>query len=196
LEGDVRLLKSLDYSNLGELRSALNRLDSVAAGVDNFTAARDQLGELLERDWPTDWTGAPQDQSRFESARRGWIEQRRQTLVEVRAMQNAITLEMQPTRNRIAGIVEASNAAQGLTQALQARAQLHAELSSELSKLQLLRAVRAAMRNGRLPCEQSQDARARAVATWLSRTDGVIAPAAGQGTYAIEPIPESAGGNP
>jgi P-type conjugative transfer protein TrbJ len=196
LDNDVRMLRMMEFSNVGQLTTGLQRLESAAARIDTLAVAPQRVGNLISRDAPIDWTGMPHHHTRFDSTRRAWVFQQRQMLTDVRAVHNSVAIEMGPTRDRVEQIVGTSNNAQGLTEVLQARTQLNGELSSELAKLQMLRATRAAMRSDRSARDQSQEAHALAVTRWLNRTDGVTSPAQGQGTYSVEPIPETSGGHP
>jgi P-type conjugative transfer protein TrbJ len=198
LGNDVLMLRSIEYSNSRAVTTGLQRLESAAARVDKLAVEPQRLGELIARDWPTAWSGQSNEAGRFDAARQAWVASERHTLADVRAVQSTVITEMQSTRDRVSQLVATSNgfsgldsdSGPGLTLALQARTQLHAELSSELAKLQVLRATRAAMRSERAAREQSEQARARAVADWLNRTDGVQPPPEGQRIYPITPITE------
>ncbi len=200
LENDVRMLKSMRYSNLGDLQAGLQRLESAAARVDKLTDEPERMGDLIARDWPIDWKGSPDDDDRYATTRDRWVSRERQTLADVRGVQNAVAMDMARGRNRVGSLITESNNAGGLTEALQARTQLHGELSSELAKLQMLRATRAAMRSERSAREASEAALSKSVADWLYRDDGVREPATVRGRRSEsslrEPSIHKQGGQP
>ncbi len=114
----------------------------------------------LERKYPLE---AASEAGWLETRRREWAAKRRMDLAEQREIQNAAYRDMQPTSERVARIVTASNAAggngdTGITATIQAQNELLASLSTETNKLTALRAVRARMRHEATAREQSEAA--------------------------------------
>jgi P-type conjugative transfer protein TrbJ len=190
LENDVRMLRQLDYSNLGGWTTGLQRVESAVARIEALSNEPNRMGQHIEQNWPIDWSGDAAEHSRYASARDAWLARGRATLIDCRAVQNGIVAEMSAVKSRVGDLVEHSNAAGGTTAVLQARTQLNGELSGELSKLQALRLSRAILRSERIAREQSEMARAAAVRDWLMRRDGTRPPAEGRGAYPVIPIPE------
>jgi P-type conjugative transfer protein TrbJ len=94
--------------------------------------------------------------SQFEADQTKWTGLERQSLAENRQLQNQIVRDMNPTREQVQSIVEASNSAPGETAAGQAHNDLLAVASGELAKLQSLKAARSRLKTERLAREQSE----------------------------------------
>lgn len=193
LENDVRMLRKIEYSNLGEINDGLQRLESAVARVEALHREPQRVEELLREGWPIDWNGRPEEAQVYNSIRESWLAKERATIAALRDVQNSIVTDMSAARSRIELIVSRSNTAEGLTQALQAHTQLRGELSAELARLQMLRDVRAAARADRSGRQQSESARREAVAAWLMRDGTVQEPADGRGGHYVKPI-QTAGG--
>lgn len=192
IEGELRMLAATDVSTLAGMRAGLDRLRRVLARLDAAEPA-DAGGDLARR-YPVDWTGGPSAAARYEGVRDEWVAAERGALAQLRAAQNAVAADMPAAAGRVERLVAASNDAPGLTAALQARTQLHAELAAELSKLQAMRDARAFARAEREGADQSAQAFATATAAWLSRSGTITAVDIGPGDYAVVPVPETAQG--
>lgn len=187
IEGELRMLAATDVSTLAGVRAGLDRLRAMLSRLD--AAPTDADGDLARR-YPNDWTGGSADVPRYERARDAWVAAERGAIAQARAAQNAIALDMPTAAGRVEQLVAASSDAPGLTAALQARTQLHAELSAELAKLQALRDSKAFARAEREGAMQSSHAYATATAAWLARPGTITPVASGSGDYAISAIPE------
>jgi len=206
LAGDVKMLQQIRYSNISDVMAGLERLESLTGQIDLLNDAPTRLDDLVDGNWPVSYEGTSAERATFDAARQDWLAQERESIGELRAVQNDIAREMPAVRDRIDALVRESNdfasADAGLTTVLQARTQLHGELSSELAKLQALCLARAAIRSERIAREQSELARSQAVGAWLSRTEGGRAPVQpsrdGRAGYLVSPVlspvPEPAGG--
>ena len=150
----------------GRVGDTRAQLDSTAYGAPN-------PGPQFNAQFPMQMGNVNWDQ--YQSMQRGWTDQYRQTLIENRRTEDAVYRGMDATRNRVNGIVDASNAAPGETAALQAHNDLVAVASAEVAKLQLLKASRSRARAERLAREQSEAAygaaeRDRVRAGWAAPT--------------------------
>lgn len=191
LENDAQMLRHLDYSNLGGWSTGLQRVESAVSRIDALGNEPSRMAQHLEQRWPIRWpVGQAGESAAYESTREAWLARERATQADCRALQNGVVAEMPAVESRVDDLIERSNSAEGTTAALQARTQLNGELSGEITKLQTLRLSRAALRSVRVAREQSEAARAVAVREWLMRREGSAPPSEGQGTYAVEPVPE------
>lgn len=190
LENDTRMLRHLDYSNVGSWTTGLQRIESVVARIDALRNEPNRIAQHIEENWPIHWSGAAHERAHSTSVRDAWLARERAALADCRAVQNGVVTEMSAVKSRVSDWVERSNAADGTTATLQARTQLNAELSGELAKLQALRVSRAALRNERVASDQSESARAIAVRDWLMRSKGTSPPPEGRGTHLVEFVPD------
>src|SRR6185312_644092 len=170
VQNQLRELAHLDSTvapdvpgTVGDTRA---QLDSTAYGTPN-------PGPQFDTQFPMQMRNVNWDQ--YQSMQRAWTDHYRKTLIENRRTEDAVYRGMDPTRNRVNGIVAASNAATGETAALQAHNDLVAVASAEVAKLQLLKASRSRARAERLGREQSEAAygaaeRDRVRAGWAAPT--------------------------
>jgi P-type conjugative transfer protein TrbJ len=165
VENGMRMATNWGYTQLASINHAVQRVTDVLDESDAYRTAPDS--ELGER-YPTDYGDAPSSDD-FASRQATWNDAWRQALVENRNLQNQVAQDVMPAAERIAGLVEASNRAEGETAAAQARTELLAETSAELAKLQALKLARGRLRVERQAREQSERAYGEAQQQWLMR---------------------------
>lgn len=153
-------VRELAHLNGGSAPDVPGTVGGARAQLDPAVYGTPQPGPQFETQFPIRVGDTSWDQ--YQSMRTAWTVQYRQTLVENRKAEDEVYRDMDPTRQRVSAIVEASNAAPGETAALQAHNDLMAVASSELAKLQVLRATRARAKAERSAREQSEIAFGRA----------------------------------
>jgi P-type conjugative transfer protein TrbJ len=154
LENDLKMLAHLSISELSGMTRAVQQVEQVLTASGEYENANPH-GQLNSR-YPTDFAQAPRGV--IDQLVPTWDSAYRSALAENRAVQNQVYADMEPAEQRVSALVEASNNADGVTSAVQAHNELLAEASTELSKLQMLKASRARTKVERLAREQSDSA--------------------------------------
>lgn len=191
VENEAKMLRSLDRSTLAGVTQGMRRVEEILHRAGAYGPMNPQ--PQIDKQYPLDWTGTPDDQARYESLRDQWLANQRSAITNLRTLQNGVVLEMPAVESRVTELVQASNTAAGMTSAVQARNQLQAELVAEILKLQTLRLARARLRSEQQSVTQSDDVRARRTAEWLRR-DGTVPPLPQEpGVSTVEPISVAVG---
>lgn len=191
VENEAKMLRSLDLSTLAGVTQGMRRIEDIIQRASAYDRMNPQ--PQIDKQYPLDWAGTPDEQARYESLRDQWLAKQRSAITNLRTLQNGVVLEMPAVELRVTELVQASNAAAGLTGAAQARNQFQAELIAEIQKLHALRLTRTRLKSEQHAAMQSDDVRARRTAEWLRR-DGTVPPVPQEpGIYAIEPIPVAVG---
>jgi P-type conjugative transfer protein TrbJ len=191
VENEAKMLRSLDFSTLAGVTQGMRRVEDILHRAGAYDRANPQ--PRMDRQYPLDWTGMPDEQVRYELLRDQLLANQRSAMTNLRTLQNGVVLEMPAVESRVAELMQASNTAAGMTSAVQARNQLQTELIAEIQKLQALRLTRTRLRSEQQAEMQSDDVRARRTAEWLRR-DGTVPPVPQEpGVFAIEPIPVAVG---
>lgn len=147
-------LREMAHTNSGVAPDVPGTVSGTRSQLDSSAYSALQPGPQFDAQFPMQMENVGWDQ--YQSMRAGWTDQYRQTLVENRKAEDEVYRDMDPTRQRVGAIVEASNAAPGETAALQAHNDLVAVASAELAKLQVLKTTRARAKAERLAREQSE----------------------------------------
>lgn len=156
LQNDLRALRRLGMSGADGLLRAVTDVQGAMGDRYGGDAAGD-----LERRYPTEYRQLPPPAT-IPEERAEWESDRREALEEARATQDAVVADMPRASERVAEVVAASNAADGVTAAEQARNLLLAEANGEAGKLLAVRASRERARVEREARDQSELAYARA----------------------------------
>ena len=151
-------------------------------------------GARLDQQFPTTFDTGDLAANRVESLRDQWLASQRTVLVENRRVQNAVYGDLAATQTRVTRYVQRSNAAPGMTAAVQANNELTATLIGQVQALQTLEITRARAEVEADARRQSEEEFARRQHAWLSRPDTAQAPPEGRAAWAVTPVPEGAGG--
>jgi type IV secretion system protein TrbJ len=175
VQNQLRMLRGWQFTRLDQMVAQLAALDNIfrAAGPTYEDA---NAGPALNQQYPTTYgDDAPQ---RMESIQPRWEQRRRDALVENRQIQNQVAQDLEPTRQRVAEYVERSNAAPGVTAALQAGNELTATLAAQVQAIEALEVTSARADAEQEAREQSEEAYGQERQAWVMRDwDSEAAPA-------------------
>ena len=155
IQNQLALLKGWGFTELGGILQSMEVWQGVLGRPDGGYTTIDP-GTPLNRDYPPDpsaFTGA--SDGSMESMQTRWDRESRRLLIENRTIQNDTVLNLAPTAERIGRYVEHSNAASGVTAAMQAG---NEELATLVAQLQGLQAQELTEARG----EVEKEARAQA----------------------------------
>ncbi len=197
VENQKQMLRGWGYTRIDDLR---RRMDAVRGELQRAGTIYTDTNPArrLEAQFPTTFDSrdirGDLASNRVGTLREQWLASQRLTLVENRRVQNAVYTDHDLTQRRVTGYVERSNAAPGMTAAVQANNELTATLIGQVQALQTLEITRARAEVEADARRQSEEEYARQVHAWLSRKDTAPAPPEGRGAWSITPVPEAAGG--
>lgn len=194
IENQKQMLQGWGYTQVDDLR---RRMEAVRGELRRagtvYTSANP--GTRLDQQFPTTFDVADLAADRVGSLRDAWVASQRSVLVENRRVQNAVYGDLAATQTRVTGYVQRSNAAPGMTAAVQANNELTATLIGQVQALQTLEITRARAEVEAEARRQSEEEFAREAHAWLSRADTAKVPPEGaSGGWAVTPVPERAGG--
>lgn len=124
------------------------------------------------------------------SLREQWLTRQREALTENRRVQNVVYGDLAATRERVSGYIERSNAAPGMTAAVQANNELTATIIQQVQALQTLEITCARAEVEAEAQRQSQEEYARRLQIWLNRSGTTTEPRQGRAGYLVRPVPE------
>jgi P-type conjugative transfer protein TrbJ len=138
--------------------SVAPNVTGLVAGIQaKFTASlygNTSPADQLNSDFPADMSGSTWAQ--YQSDETTWTMDLQQARSENRRIENQVFQDMNTTSQQVQAIVQASNSAPGETAAVQAHNDLLAVASTELAKLQALKAARSQLTTQRLARQQSE----------------------------------------
>lgn len=155
IQNQLAMLKGWDFSELGGILQSMDEWQQVLGQPQGGYSTTDP-GTPLNQNYPPDPSSyAGTSDASLAAMENQWNEEARHILVENRTVQNDTVLSLAPTAERIGQIVEHSNAAPGVTAAMQAG---NEELATLIAQLQALQAQELTDARG----EVERDARAQA----------------------------------
>jgi P-type conjugative transfer protein TrbJ len=138
VENQLKMLQNWGYSQLASIMGSMNRWQG-ALNESRAIYASPAPAEQLQVLFPsTPESYAEKTDGQMSQVRREWAERGRSALVENRAVQNQVEQDLAPTAQRIEQYVEKSNAAPGVTAAVQAG---NEELATVVAQIQALQAL-------------------------------------------------------
>jgi len=146
--------------------------------------------QQLEGQFPTTFDDRRLASNPTANLREQWLARQRETLTENRRVQNVVYADLAATRERVSGYIEQSNAAPGMTAAVQANNELTATIIQQVQALQTLEITRARAEVEAEAQRQSEEEYARRLHTWLNRSGTTIEPQQGRAGYLVQPVPE------
>lgn len=193
VENQKQMLQGWGYTQINDLRQ---RMDAVRGQLQQagtvYTTATP--GVQLDTRFPTTFDAAALATNQVATLRNAWLASQRQVLIENRRVQNAVYGDLAATQNRITKYVAKSNAAPGMTAAVQANNELTATLIGQVQAMQTMEITRARAEVEAEARRQSEEEFARQQHAWLSRGGTAQPPAEGAGGWSVQPVPETAGG--
>jgi len=166
VQNQLRMLERWNFTHLDQILAEMTRLDGIFEDAGSIYEDRDAEG-ALERQYPTSYGDDARQQ--HEALEPQWEQRHRDVLVENRRMQNEIAQNVESVRERVAEYVEHSNAAPGVTAAMQAGNEVAATLTAQLQALQALEVTEARAESEQYAREQSEDAYAAQRRAWVMR---------------------------
>lgn len=147
-------LHDLAHLNRGVALNDRSIISGVRGQLDSSLYETPAPANQLNTRYPDDLRSATWQQ--YQSDQSTWTRNERQAMVENRQVENQVCRDMDPTRQQVQAIVEASNSAPGETSAIQAHNDLLAVASGELAKIQALKAARCRLKTEKLARRQSE----------------------------------------
>jgi len=193
IENQKQMLQGWGYTQVDDLRRRMEAVRGELRRAGTIYTSTNPGGRL-DAQYPTTFGRADLAGDRVGSLRDEWLASQRSTLVENRRVQNAVYADLAATQARVTGYVQRSNAAPGMTAAVQANNELTATLIGQVQALQTLEITRARAEVEADARRQSEEEFARRQHAWLSRTDTAQAPPEGRAGWTVTPVPEGAGG--
>lgn len=188
IENQKKMLQGWNFSQIDD---TLRRFDAVRGELDRAgnlyrsTNPRQQL----DGQFPTTFEDHTLVDNPTVNLREQWLARQRDALTENRRVQNVVYADLAATRRRVSEYIEKSNAAPGMTAAVQANNELTATLIQQLQALQTLEISRARAEVEADAQRQSEEQYARQLHAWLNRAN-TTPPRQGRAGYTIEPVPE------
>lgn len=193
IENQKQMLEGWGYTQVDDLRRRMEAVRGELRRAGTIYTSNNP-GTRLDQQFPTIFDTGDLAANRVESLRDQWLASQRTVLVENRRVQNAVYGDLAATQTRVTGYVQRSNAAPGMTAAVQANNELTATLIGQVQALQTLEITRARAEVEADARRQSEEEFARQQQAWLSRADTAQAPPEGRAGWAVTPVPEGAGG--
>jgi P-type conjugative transfer protein TrbJ len=166
VQNQLRMLQGWQFTRLDRIVAQLAALDNIFRASGPTYEDADAAPALNEQ-YPTAYgDDAPQ---RMASLQPRWEQRRRDALVENRQVQNQVARDIEPTRQRVAEYVERSNAAPGVTAAIQAGNELTATLAGQIQAIEALEVTAARTDAEEEAREQSEEAYGRERQAWVMR---------------------------
>lgn len=166
VENQLRMLQRWDFTRLEQIVAEMERLGGIFRDAGATYEDADADGALREQ-YPAEYgDDAPERMATLEPQ---WEERRRDALVENRRVQNEVAQGLEPTRRRVAEYVAKSNAAPGVTAAMQAGNEVVATLAGQVQALEALEVSEARAEAEQYAREQSEDAYGEARRAWVMR---------------------------
>lgn len=189
IQNQQQMLQGWNFSQLSE---TLRRFDAVRRELDRSgTVYRDTNPRgQLDRRFPTTFDTSTLSGNPTMSLREQWLTHQRQTLVENRRVQNTVYGDLASTRERVGAYVQQSNAAPGMTAAVQASNELTATLIQQVQALQTLEITRSRAEVEADAQRQSEEAYAQQLRIWLNRPGTTNEPVQGPAGYRVRDVPE------
>ena len=193
VENQKQMLQSWGYTQIDDLR---RRMEAVRGELRRAGTVYTNTnpGVRFDAQFPTTFDVADLAANRVESMRDAWLASQRNVLVENRSVQNAVYGDLAATQTRVTAYVGRSNAAPGMTAAVQANNELTATLIGQVQALQTIEITRARAEVEAEARRQSEEEFARQQQAWLSREGTAQAPLEGRAGWAVTPFPERAVG--
>ena len=184
--------KMLEGWNFTQINDTLRRFDAVRGELDRLGSVYRDLnpGRVLDQQFPTTFEQRGLAGNPTENLRDQWLTRQRETLTENRRVQNVVYADLKPTRERVGQYIQQSNAAPGMTAAVQANNELTATLIQQVQALQTLEITRARAEVETQAQRQSEEAYTTELRTWLNREGTTRLPAQGRAVYVVQPVPE------
>ena len=155
VQNQLAMLKGWDFTQLGGILQSMGVWQQVLGQPDGGYSTADP-GTPLNQDYPSDpGSYAGTTDASLQAMQTRWDQEARRILVQNRTVQNDTVRDMAPTAERMNQYVEHSNAASGITAAVQAG---NEELATLVAQLQALQAQELTDARG----EVERDARAQA----------------------------------
>jgi P-type conjugative transfer protein TrbJ len=190
IQNQEKMLQGWQFTRID---GTLRRFDAVRGELDRTGSIYRQLDprRALDQSYPTTFDAQLFSTGSTDPIRDQWVARERSTLEENRRVQNAVYADLAPTRQRVGEYVDRSNAAPGMTAAVQANNELTATLIQQVQALQTLEITRARAEVESEARRQSEEEYARQHRAWLNREGTARGPAQGQGSFVVEPVPET-----
>ena len=193
IENQKQMLQGWGYSQIDDLRRRMDAVRGELQRAGTVYTGRDP-GTRLDARFPTTFDTNDLATNRVAALRDDWLAAQRQVLVENRRVQNAVYGDLASTQTRVTNYVARSNAAPGMTAAVQANNELTATLIGQVQAMQTMEITRARAEVEAEARRQSEEEFARQQHAWLSREGTAQPPAEGVGGWSVRPVPETAGG--
>jgi P-type conjugative transfer protein TrbJ len=166
LQNQLRMLQNWQFSRLDQIVAQLAALEDIFRDA-GATYEDPDAAPALNQQYPTTYGDDARQQ--MTSLQPQWEQRRRDALVENRQMQNQVAQELEPTHQRVAEYVARSNAAPGVTAAIQAGNELTATLAGQIQAIEALEVTAARAEAEQEAREQSEEAYGRERQAWVMR---------------------------
>nr|AQQ74851.1 hypothetical protein [uncultured bacterium] len=135
IQNQLQMLQHWEFTRIGDLIGGMQKIGQVLRDAGDIYTSSNPEGQLDEQypPNPRDYQDTTHDD--WVAQRLAWEQRQRDSLAENRTAQNRVYGELDPTRTRVAEYVEHSNAAPGVTAAVQASNELTATLVAQLQAI-------------------------------------------------------------
>ena len=158
VQNQLKMLQRWDYSQLRDILRSMGQWEQVFGSAGDTYAGDDPGAGLDEQFPPEPQAYEDKTDADMQELRDGWERQQRDVLVENRTVQNRVAQDLAPTADRIQRYVEKSNAAPGVTAAVQAGNEELATVVAQVQAMQALEITDARGEVERAAQEQAEDA--------------------------------------